>query len=214
MSEPHPLPNRRLQMRCTRTRTSYYATAFNPSEGSYQPALGYDDPDASTWQHLRPRESTRNSAPPPLAQSPQVHTGRRDPVQDDTDAIERQFRIHQQQRKPNIRRFGSPDLRVGTESQAGTSSHNPNIQDFDSNAQPPQNASRKCARCLQPGHSARECSGPTRATCGYCGQVGHLNLECPKSPRANPGPHQSPAVERANDDKPAYGPHAARTAGP
>lgn len=161
--------------------TEYRATPYKPSDPPPPPSAPEFDDKQASWQHLQRRRTASDPPPPPPQQAQSGgwqktirSRGHSDPFSD-PDEIERSFQTHQQQRRTprhnsqpytprgNERAFGNPDT-----------IDNPNIANV---------APRKCARCLEPGHTARECTGPTRANCHICGVLGHMANECPSRRR-------------------------------
>lgn len=152
--------------------SKYRATPFDPSE-LQRSQSSYDDRQADSWQHL-PRR--RSDPPPPASSQPRQQQFRRQSNYfDDSDHVDRQFREHQRQRDAQSRQRFPPV------SQAPQGYSNPNIQTATAAASEefimgPARSGLKCARCLQPGHTARECTGPVK--CKLCGEVGHFAEHC------------------------------------
>lgn len=124
-----------------------------------------NDGNAVSWSHLRPQPaSSFYSPPPPPPPTKPQRQSRLNPF-DDPEQIERSFREHQQQR-PRRRRsiFDAPTWESSTGAITGT-----------------PHAQVKCGRCLEKGHTARECTGPMRARCNFCGDIGHVSARCPKN---------------------------------
>ncbi|KAK3715585.1 translation initiation factor IF-2 [Vermiconidia calcicola] len=153
----------------TEDEGGYRATPVTASDYRPPNASRYDESQADSWQHLSHRRTQSDPPPPPVSPAQLRNQPRRRPF-DDPETLERNFRAHQQSRRPPP----SPQL---------TGSHymppavpsadpNPNIQ----SAHP-----RRCARCLEPGHTARECTSPVvKSRCKNCGEAGHMWRDCPK----------------------------------
>ena len=159
--------------------TGYRASPFDPADGYKSSTHRNDAADvgqSGTWSHLRQRGAIFE--PPP--QVPQSYT-QRQPFQQrqerrthypqSQDEIDRNFRSYQDQRVQYGPRIRRPE---------------DNVRSYDPFAQKDQEdpalmANRKCARCHQRGHPARECTAPieqVKAKCHYCGDFGHMEVEC------------------------------------
>ena len=179
-------------------RTSPFDPAAEYSSSSYtRESTSTESRDS--WSHLRKKgvkdasslqQSLLPSQPHPLqangqAPQPRIRLQRsqstapqRPSYRQSQDEIDSNFRDYQAQRTQRAPRFV-------------TSNHSaPMINDtqspFSQFSQAghgvASRANLRCARCLQPGHTARSCTAPpeqVRAQCKVCGQVGHMAAECP-----------------------------------
>jgi translation initiation factor IF-2 len=130
---------------------------FNPNQDSPQ---GQDN-----WQNLRRRQS--EPAPPPSTERPTASTN----VQDDS-WIDRRFAEHQQERASRT---------IFTPPRASRVTERPNRPLFDPFAEE-DTSKRRCGRCGEIGHVARQCSLPSKhVKCHSCGLEGHSAKDCPSS---------------------------------
>lgn len=129
---------------------------------STRPASDNED----SWSHLRP---AKESAPTSYSSLnlPLVQAQKQTPANpfENPEEIERSFRAHQQQRS---QRRHSKSISPTWNPSLGTITGIPH-------------SIPRCGRCLEQGHSARECTGPVRARCNFCGEIGHLAASCPKN---------------------------------
>jgi len=164
LSEIHqPVPPHRAEHAPPKRQTSYddsgyQATILDPQDYQ-QPQAPFDDSHAVDWQHLR----RRNSEPAPPAPQPQQQP-RQDQQPWDDAAIDRIFLQHQQQRQ----QYQPGDYARPTPQQPA---HAP---------MPLRPGERRCGRCGELGHVARECEGPIRSKCNVCGEAGHHARTCPR----------------------------------
>ncbi|KAK3072705.1 translation initiation factor IF-2 [Teratosphaeriaceae sp. CCFEE 6253] len=177
----------------------YRATILKPQD--YRPDQpAFDEAQAAGWQHLR----RRDSAPPAAAAAaaPQVAFAPLRPQRDqrqgqDTDWIDRQFQAHRQQRPqqsypayldprpPPPSASSQESQRWGEQQHRAPATSSP--FDLRQTVQQAQIQGRKCARCGEAGHIARECTGPNRTVCRKCGEVGHMSFDCPGPGRITGG---------------------------
>lgn len=161
--------------------TGYRATPFNPADEYDSSMLNSDSvgaEEAGSWSHLRPRGSN-NTSPPSGPQKPPVYRAIQDQrwnYRQSQDDIDRDFRNYQARRNQQAPRM---DTSYAPSRGENASPHNPFTRNGnDATAR----ANRRCARCLEVGHSARDCTAPpekVRVKCNICGQVGHMRNECP-----------------------------------
>jgi translation initiation factor IF-2 len=142
---------------------------------TYRFTPSQDDPPAQdNWQNLRRRQ--------PEPAEPAADMTYKPAVQEVDDSwIDRRFAEHQQERtiKPRAVPAQSRTPRVPQpQPQRGESDGS-----FEGLT---DTSKRRCGRCGQYGHVARECSSPTmRMKCVACGQRGHIAKDCPVN--AKPG---------------------------
>lgn len=141
----------------------YQATMLDSHDFQPSPSA-FDDAPVSEWQHLR----RRNQEPSQPTSDPQPQA--RQSIAQDPDWIDRQFNEHLQQRQQQRR------IPAYLQQSPQTQDSPPG---FDL-ASTVRAAATKCGRCLEPGHTARECTGPVRAKCHRCGQPGHVVADCPQ----------------------------------
>ncbi|WPG98027.1 initiation factor 2 [Acrodontium crateriforme] len=128
---------------------------FKPSEKETQTPSNspLERDQGSNWQHLR-RTGQENSSQVTFSFGQQTEQ-----TEVDDDWIDRRFREHQEQRKAKspIRHPNSRGV-VATDTMQSV---------------------KRCGRCLEDGHAARDCTGPVRSKCHHCGEVGHMSSSCP-----------------------------------
>lgn len=122
------------------------------------PASSASEDHSAHWQHLRHRGGSERLPPPP----PPIQRGPRI-IYHDTKEVDREFQQHVAQR---------PSFSPSSDG-----------QDKDYSAplfNPRPRQSITCGRCLQKGHTARECTMPSKTICHRCGEAGHLRRDCPQ----------------------------------
>ncbi|KAK5126398.1 hypothetical protein LTR85_010634 [Meristemomyces frigidus] len=171
---PSPPPPPRQGGQSAYHDSGYQATLFDPQD--YQQTQSrYDEDQAANWQHLRRRNSEPN--PPPRTQQyeQQQYSPNQQPLLGD-EWIDRQFQAHVQQRPQQQSSYPSPFDPGFTDAQS---------PEFDERRTgSPTPALRRCGRCGEEGHVARECKGPIRSKCNVCGQTGHWAYDCPQNSRS------------------------------
>ena len=157
---------------------------FNTDQDSSQPQ--------DNWQNLRRRQS--EPAPPPSFEEPATSIN-----EQDDSWIDRRFAEHQQERANRPRAISTPPraARV-TQRQEPRPSFDPFTEDDTS--------TRRCGRCQQIGHVARQCTVPSKhAKCHACGEPGHVSRDCPSKTQQRPGNNWNASRFDENDDDVARG---------
>lgn len=141
------------------------ATIVNRDEYRYSPKQD-DSQTQDNWQNLRRRQS--EPAPPPSFDEPATSIN-----EQDDSWIDRRFAEHQQERANRPRTISTPPRAARV-----TQRRQPRA-DFDPFAEDDTSA-RKCGRCGEIGHVARQCRVPSRyQQCSTCGESGHAWKDCP-----------------------------------
>ncbi|KYG50068.1 hypothetical protein M433DRAFT_130715 [Acidomyces richmondensis BFW] len=136
-------------------KNDYHATIIDSQDCI--PISSVSEDHSAHWKHLRPRKDPE-PRPPPKEREPRI-------IYHDMKEVDRRFQQHVAQR-PNFSFSRTSDVQ------------NENYTAPLFNARPRQNIT--CGRCLQKGHTARECNTPAKITCNRCGESGHSQRDCPQ----------------------------------
>ena len=152
---------------------------FTNDGRDYQPiAPPFDEDLAAGWQHLR----RRNSVPLATQNGPSELAAQDHPFGSavDVDWIDRSFEEHRQKREAATRsQPAAPESRQPTTTSPFASA---------------TANSKRCARCGELGHIARQCRSTVEMTCKVCQQPGHIARNCPTvgNSSSNVGQNTSP----------------------
>ena len=141
------------------------ATIVSRNEYRYTPPQ--DEPQAQdNWQNLRRRQS--EPAQPPSFEEPTTSIN-----EQDDSWIDRRFAEHQQERASRPRTISTPPRATRI------TQRRPPRPEFDPFAEE-DTSTRKCGRCGEIGHVARQCTLPSKHhQCSTCGESGHVWKDCP-----------------------------------